>query len=102
MVNVVSAGRGVPVKFSLGGNYGLAILAPGYPQSQPVSCTSSDPVNAIEETLTAGSSSLQFDASSNTYTYVWKTEKSWANTCRTLIVRLTNGTDHTATFKFVK
>src|SRR5262249_47199692 len=30
-INIVNAGRAVPVKFSLGGNFGLAIFAPGFP-----------------------------------------------------------------------
>jgi hypothetical protein len=34
------------------------------------------------------------------YTYVWKTDKSWLNTCRTLVVKLNDGTFHRANFKF--
>jgi len=36
VVNVVNAGRAIPVKFSLGGNKGLNIFAPGYPVSQQI------------------------------------------------------------------
>ncbi|MEZ4664061.1 MAG: PxKF domain-containing protein [Caldilineaceae bacterium] len=101
-VNTVNAGQGIPVKFSLGGEYGLNIFASGYPKVQVVSCGggsggSSDP---IEETVTAGNSSLQYDPGSQTYTYVWKTDKSWAGTCRQLIVRLSDGVDHIARFQF--
>jgi extracellular elastinolytic metalloproteinase len=31
---------------------------------------------------------------------VWKTQKAWAGTCRQLIIRLDDGTDHIANFKF--
>ena len=37
-VNVLKAGQGVPVKFSLGGDQGLDILAEGSPSSRPVAC----------------------------------------------------------------
>jgi hypothetical protein len=56
----------------------------------------------IEQTVTAGGSSLSYDAGTGTYTYVWKTDKTWANTCRRLTVRLSDGTDHWADFRFTK
>lgn len=31
-VNVVNAGRAVPIKFSLGGDHGLEIFDPGHPK----------------------------------------------------------------------
>jgi hypothetical protein len=55
---------------------------------------------AIEETVTAGNSSLQYDPKTQTYTYVWKTDKAWAGTCRQLIVKLIDGTEHSALFQF--
>jgi hypothetical protein len=45
---------------------------------------------------------LNYDAEADVYTYVWKTEKSWAGKCGTLTVRLADGTTHTALFSFVK
>jgi len=98
-LNVVNAGRAIPVKFSLGGDQGLDIFAAGYPASAVVTCGSTAE-DAIEETVTAGSSSLSYDASTDTYTYVWKTNKSWTGTCRTLVVKLDNGSYHYANFKF--
>lgn len=100
VVNTVNAGRAIPIKFSLNGDQGLAIFATGYPKSQTVQCASTGPVDGIEETLTAGSSSLSYDASLDQYSYVWKTEKSWAGTCRQLIVKLADGTSHRANFQF--
>jgi hypothetical protein len=101
-LNVVKAGSAVPVKFSLAGNFGLNIFTANYPASQQVACNSSDPLDAIEVTVTAGSSNLSYDATTNQYTYVWKTDKAWANTCRQLHVKLSDGSDHIVDFKFTK
>lgn len=92
----------MPVKFSLGGNQGLNILSPGYPASQQVACNTSVPSDTIEETATAGTSGLTYDAAADQYVYVWKTEKAWANTCRQLTVKLSDGTNHVASFSFAK
>jgi hypothetical protein len=54
----------------------------------------------IEQTSTAGASTLQFDPGSNQYTYVWKTDKSWAGTCRQLQMQLNDGSTQIANFKF--
>jgi hypothetical protein len=102
VLNNVKAGSAIPVKFSLDGDMGLDVLATGSPNSQSIDCDSSDPVDAIEETVTAGSSSLSYDATTDQYTYVWKTNKAWANTCRQLGVTLNDGSTHLANFKFVR
>jgi hypothetical protein len=102
VLNKAKAGSSIPVKFSLGGDQGLDIFATGSPGSRQINCDSADAVDAIEETVTAGSSSLSYDATTDQYTYVWKTNKGWANTCRELVVKLDDGTEHLATFKFVK
>jgi hypothetical protein len=99
-VNVVNAGRAIPVKFSLGGDQGLSIFVPGYPASQQITCNSSAPVSNVEETVTAGSSSLSYDATTGIYTYVWKTNAAWKNTCRRLIVRLNDSSERVAHFQF--
>ena len=101
-VNSVKAGRAIPVKFSLGGDQGLAIMAAGSPASQRVSCDASAPIDPLVETVTAGKSSLSYDATTSTYTYVWKTEKAWAGTCRQLTVTLIDGSSHQALFDFRK
>jgi len=101
-LNVIKAGQAVPVKFSLNGDKGLNIIAAGYPQSTKIVCASSDGQDAVEETLTAGSSSLSYDPTTDTYNYVWKTDKGWAGTCRQLVVKLIDGTFHMANFKFTR
>lgn len=101
IVNTAKAGSSIPVKFSLGGNYGLNILAPGYPMAKLIPCTTST-VDAIEETVTAGGSGLQYDAVANQYIYVWKTDRAWANQCRQLVVKLLDGVERKADFRFVR
>ena len=98
--NSMKTGAAVPVKFSLGGNQGLNIFAPGYPVSGQIACSASATVDVIEQTVTAGGSSLQFDPTSNQYTYVWKTNSAWSGTCRQLVVKLIDGTSHVANFQF--
>ena len=92
----------MPVKFSLGGYQGLDIFATGYPASQQITCNTSAPTDQIEQTVTAGSSSLSYDATSDQYNYVWKTDRAWAGTCRQLNVTLKDGTSHSANFGLTK
>jgi hypothetical protein len=99
-VNLLKAGQAVPVQFSLGGDQGLTIFAADSPTSQPVNCQDGTAENLIEPTVTAGGSGLSYDPDTDTYTYVWKTQKAWAGTCRQLVVTLTDGTEHLATFEF--
>jgi Tol biopolymer transport system component len=100
VINVAKAGSAIPVIFSLGGNQGLNIFASGYPKSQTIACDSTAPADGIDSTLTAGGSSLSYDSSSGRYTYVWKTDKSWAGTCRAFVLKTVDGVTHRADFKF--
>jgi hypothetical protein len=101
-LNRAKAGSAIPVKFSLGGNQGLDIFAAGYPSSKAIACGSTANADDIESTVTAGSSSLSYDALADQYVYVWKTDKAWAGTCRTLTVKLADGTIHQANFQLTK
>jgi hypothetical protein len=101
-VNGAKAGASVPVKFSLGGDKGLSIFAAGYPKSEQFTCPPSATVNGIDQTVTAGNSSLSYDAKTKTYTYTWKTDAGWKNTCRQLVITFTDGTVVRADFTFSK
>jgi len=98
--NAAKAGSAVPVKFSLGGFQGLDIFHAGYPLSRRIACDSSTPLDEIEQTVTAGGSSLAYDEASDQYSYAWKTNRAWAGTCRQLVVILKDGSVHTANFRF--
>lgn len=99
-LNSVNAGRAIPIKFDLSGDQGLDIFAAGYPKSQQVACSSTAPVDGIEETVTAGGSSLHYDSGADRYNYVWKTDKAWAGTCRQFVLKLKDGSSQRANFKF--
>ena len=96
--NVVKAGSAVPVKFSLNGDQGLDIFAAGFPAAVLIPCTGGAPSEEVTES--AGGSGLQYDPATDEYTYVWKTEKSWAGSCAELQVMLVDGITHTANFQF--
>jgi hypothetical protein len=99
-LNAARAGSAIPVKFSLGGDQGLAIFASGYPKSEQIACSSAAEVDGIESTVAAGSSGLAYDPLTDRYSYAWKTSKDWAGTCRQLVVKLDDTTSRRANFKF--
>jgi hypothetical protein len=98
--NLNKAGSAIPLKFSLGGDKGLSIFADGYPQSVQIACDTGAVLGNAIQTSTPGSSSLSYSLVDNLYSYGWKTEKSWSGTCRTLVVKLIDGTEHIANFQF--
>jgi MBG domain-containing protein len=97
--NRMTAGRAVPVKFTVEGSAGLSALQVGSPTSIPASCSAAGSEEEIEETVDADGSSLR--AMGQWYTYTWKTSSAWAGTCRRLVVTLVDGTRHEALFHFV-
>jgi hypothetical protein len=99
IINEMSAGRSVPLKFSLGGDQGLAVLAAGFPRSRQIQCNTLNPVDSVEGT-TLGSNSFTYDPVTGIYTYIWKTEKSWAGTCRQVSVQFIDGQTYLLNFMF--
>jgi CSLREA domain-containing protein len=98
----IHPGKGVPVQFTLGGFRGLDIFAPGSPNSVRITCPLSAGSGDVLLTDTPGNSGLSYDATTATYTYVWKTDKAWAGTCRRLVVSFADGSVRTADFAFVR
>jgi len=99
-VNIVNAGQSIPIKFSLSGYQGLNIIAAGYPISTPVACDASEPGSTINQTVNAGGSSLSYSTTTDQYSYVWRTENAWRGTCRMFVLKLTDGSEHYAKFRF--
>jgi hypothetical protein len=99
--NRAHAGSAIPLTFGLGGNQGLDILAAGYPRSVDSGCDASIVEDVVEETATSPSA-LIYDAAGDRYVFVWKTDKRWAGSCRQLMLKLRDGTEHQAEFHFVK
>jgi hypothetical protein len=108
VVNVVKAGSVIPVRFSLGANYGKDIFAPGYPLAQPVACparssSKGDDEDEIDEVESPGFETLIYAQGNKRYTYLWKTDRAWAGTCQQLVVKFNDGSPaRVATFKFVR
>jgi probable HAF family extracellular repeat protein len=97
-LNPVKAGSTVPIKFSLGGSFGLGVLASGSPVSTVIPCASGAMGSGGEPTASVGGG-LSFDG--DKYSYHWKTDRSWTG-CRQLIVTLDDGSEHRASFQFTK
>jgi hypothetical protein len=101
--NMVRAGRAIPIKFSLAGDQGLDILTDGSPNSQQIACALSDDAGTITETVASGGSGLSYDPATDTYTYVWKTNRAWSNSCRRLTLTFIDGAPpRSADFHFTK
>jgi len=99
-LNVAKAGSAIPVKFSLSGDKGLKIIAAGYPASSSTPCGDHEPGSNIPEAVSTGDKTLSYDPVSDQYIYIWKTDREWKKTCRILIVRLADGSEHYARFRF--
>jgi hypothetical protein len=97
-LNQANGGQAIPVKFTLDGDQGLSIFLPGSPSSAAIPCDAAAPIDVVEQTLTNSTSGLIYGGGQ--YTYVWKTEKSWAGSCRQLTLAFKDGTVRTAHFKF--
>ncbi|MGH9793523.1 MAG: PxKF domain-containing protein [Candidatus Acidiferrales bacterium] len=103
MANVVNAGRTVPVKYFLqdaGGAFIFDLASFVSLMSGPLACDASAPGVLAEETDAAGSTAIRYDATGNQFIYNWKTDASWAGTCRALQLTLADGTQHWALFQF--
>ena len=103
ILNKTKAGSAIPVKFSLGGNQGTDVFYAGQaPTVATMSCAAGSVTDAIESTVTANSSGLTYDAVADQYTYVWKTQSGYANSCRRFVMTLKDGTRREAYFQFTK
>ncbi len=102
-VNAAKAGQTVPLKWRLTDGVGnpvsdtssFAGLA-----SRAVDCGSfsGDPESSVDASP-AGSSGLQY-LGDGVWQYNWQTLKSYAATCRVIMLSLKDGSTHTANFKF--
>ena len=100
MVNKAKAGQTVPFKFTVTDVSGTPItdLTTLTTTATAYTCESGQPTDAIEE-YSAGGSGLQ-NFGDGSYQFNFKTQKSWAGTCRTLGIELGDGVKHTAKFQF--
>src|SRR5687768_5604174 len=97
VLNQVTAGSNVPVRFSLNGYKGDPYSQP--PTSQQISCSTFAPIGAataINRFAPDPFYSPMFDF----YQTTWQTQTSWKFTCRQLNLYLTDGTTHSLKFYF--
>ncbi len=100
-VNVVRAGRVVPVRFTLGGKFGLNVLATGSPTVTLTSCT--NPAHSPTTVVPAqGLLGLIYVRLTGRYIYLWKTSRAWAGSCGQLTLRFDDGSTRSADFKFTR
>lgn len=98
-MNLAKAGQAIPVKFSLGGDQGLDVITS---TQFSIDRTVSNPSGDLLDAVTAGKSSLSYDAASDQYTYVWKTNKTWANKQGHFVLTLSDGSVHEFEVTFKK
>jgi predicted extracellular nuclease len=97
-LNEVKAGSTVPIKFGLGGDFGLDVL---FEVPQVFAC-GDWPSGVSIDAQSPGRAMLSYDADQDQYVFTWKTSKQWSGSCRTLELTLTDGTYVTASFDFVR
>lgn len=99
-VNIVRAGRTVPIKYSLrDGNGALLSDLASFVTivSWAVACDTGQPEAPAEESDAPGSTSVSFD--DGQFHFNWQTSSSWTG-CRMLELRLNDGSAHQAKFQF--
>jgi hypothetical protein len=93
------AGVPVPVRFSLGGFRGARPEADGYPRS--VRCGGGD-MQVARAAQGKQKPAFEYDKRSERYRMLWRTDKKWAGACRDFVLKLDDGSVHTARFEFAK
>jgi hypothetical protein len=94
------AGLPVPVRFSLDGFRGARPEADGYPRS--TSCGGGDVEQPARAAQGKRKGAFDYDRRADRYSMLWKTDRKWAGSCREFVLRLDDGSVHTARFEFVK
>jgi arabinogalactan endo-1,4-beta-galactosidase len=97
-LNEVRAGNNVPLRFSLNGDQGLAVVASGYPQTQQIVCATGAPLGAAVPALSPGDNVLMYDPATDEYNFLWRTVRAQAGTCQQVILRLSDSTEYRANF----
>jgi hypothetical protein len=100
-VNRARAGRVALVRFSLNGYHGRHVLADGFPQVAEVECGSGAEATAGEPARLLGHRrGLRWSHRGRAYLLAWKTRRSWAGSCRQLLLGLADGTVQRADYRF--
>ena len=95
--NSIKAGSAVPVKFSLSGFQGDDVVSSA--RTIQVDCATGIPVIGSSRPAPANGGSVQYDAATDTYTYVWKSGRGLKGTCQELALALSDDSGHVAYFQ---
>jgi len=87
-------------KDALNGFQGARPEADGYPRS--ARCGGGDVEQIARAAQGKKKASFEYDRRSDKYGTLWKTDKKWAGTCRDFVLKLDDGSLHTARFEFSK
>ena len=93
-INAARAGSVVPLRFSLGGDFGLDVLW----ETPQVFMCSDWPLGTSSDASAPGKAGLSYDSLTDEYVFKWKTSKSWADSCRTVVMTFDDGTYRAASF----
>jgi hypothetical protein len=100
VLNVATAGLVLPVKFRIGGDRGLDILAARSPSVTEIDCPVGATKNQIIKYTSLSDPVLKYKANKLLYKFTWQTDPAWAGTCQLFTLELNDGTTHSAIFKF--
>jgi hypothetical protein len=90
----------VPIRFSLHGFRGARPEADGYPRS--TRCGGGDVQTARARASKKKEPAFRYNRRKDEYVLLWKTEQKWNGSCREFVLRLDDGSVHTARFQFTK
>lgn len=99
-MNAAQAGSEVPIRFSLSGDKGFNIFAPGYPVASEMACDGAEAAAEAPQPVATEQSNFSYDPNTDQYSYIWKTKATWAGSCRQLIIKLNDGSEQRAYFRF--
>jgi hypothetical protein len=105
-INKVNAGSIVPVRFEVQGADDREAVADGYPRSARVACgadadpAAGEPIRAFWSKWGHWRHWKHRRRHHRSHSLLWKTDRRWDDTCRQLVLKLTDGTVHRAHFRF--
>jgi hypothetical protein len=99
-VNIARAGQAIPIRFQVIGFQGRRGPLAGAPISSGMTCPASAASEELDGEDRDGNSHGGLRGNGSRYTYVWKTDRGWAGTCRKFVLTLSDGTTHEALFRF--
>ena len=100
VINSAKAGQAIPIKWRVTNFQGVGVADPASFSSVTTvsgSCSSNAPLDVVEDYT--GNSGLQY-LGNGWWQFNWKTPKTYANLCREMRLNLSDGSMHTASFKF--